>query len=289
MIQVVFVKWGTAYDHRHINGMIDEIRKHTNSPLRLVAITDRTDGLYGEIITAPFPDLGLSFSQLTSRSCFAKLAMFYPDVLQPGVKTIYFDLDTAILGDIKELTDFLKHPDDIYLISSQFVQHWKMRWLLRLIAPTIFYRANSSAVAFFPERQYHLALDFKQNIARWRADPGADDCPPPVALGSDDKFISYCARDKLKIFPMRVATRFQDKYFTFSAAMSDFANNSPFIKNVRKRRVLVTFMGEYGKPEKIVQYKKGDVIKLGALVCRWDYPEFQDYWSRILRWGRSVG
>lgn len=288
MIQVVFVKWGTAYDHRHINGMIDEIRKHTTAPLRFVAITDRTDGLYDDIVTAPFPDLGLPFAQLTSRSCFAKLAMFYPGILQPGLKTIYFDLDTAILGNIERLTDFLKHEDDIYLISSQFIQFWKMRWLLRLIAPKVFYLANSSAVAFLPERQYRLALDFKENITRWRADPSVDDCPPPVALGSDDKFISYFAKDRMKVFPMRVATRFQDKYFTFSAAMSDFANNSRRIKQARKRHVLVTFMGDYGKPEKIIQYRKGDVIKLSGLVCRWDYPEFQDYWTRILHWGRSA-
>lgn len=87
---------------------------------------------------------------------------------------------------------------------------------------------------------------------------------------------------------MRVATRFQDKYFTFSTAMSDFANNSRRIKQARKCHVLVTFMGDYGKPEKIIQYRKGDVIKLSGLVCRWDYPEFQDYWTRILHWGRSA-
>lgn len=157
MIQLVFVKWGTAYDYRHINGMIDEIRRHTSSELRIVAITDQDIGLYDEIISIPFPDLGLPFSELTSRSCFAKLSIFLPGVLQPGLKTIYFDLDTAILGNIEKLADFLKDKNDIYLISSQFVQFWKIRPLFKIIAPHAFYLANSSAVVFYPERNYDLA------------------------------------------------------------------------------------------------------------------------------------
>ena len=50
MIQIVIVKWGTLYDHRHINGMIDAIRSHTKVPLRIVAITDEPAGLYDDII-----------------------------------------------------------------------------------------------------------------------------------------------------------------------------------------------------------------------------------------------
>ena len=59
MIQIVVVKWGTLYDHRHINGMIDAIRSNTKEPLRIVAITDEPAGFYDDIIVQPFPDLGL--------------------------------------------------------------------------------------------------------------------------------------------------------------------------------------------------------------------------------------
>lgn len=66
--------------------------------------------------------------------------------------------------------------------------------------------------------------------------------------------------------------------------MAKLFNNLSNMKKTRARFVLVTFMGEYGKPERIVGYEKGDVIRLGPLVCYWDYPEFVNYWKRILHW-----
>jgi len=89
MIKIVVVKWGTLYDHRHINGMIDAIRSNTKEPMRIIAITDEPAGLYDDIIVQPFPELGLPFHKLTQRSCFGKLAMFSRGVLEPDLPTLF--------------------------------------------------------------------------------------------------------------------------------------------------------------------------------------------------------
>lgn len=287
MIQIVIVKWGTLYDHRHINGMIDAIRSNTKVPLRIVAITDEPAGLYDDIIVQSFPDLGLPFHKLTQRSCFGKLAMFSRGILEPDLPTLFFDLDTAVLGDVSKLVACMEQKPGIYLTSSQFFQFWKLRPLLRFIAPSSFYRANSSVVAFYPRDYYFIADEFRKNIARWLDRSPQNGSPPKLALGSDDKFISFVARDSLRVFPWSIAARFQDTYFGFSPWMSDAIGRLPLVKRTRKTRVALTFMGEFAKPEKIDSYENGDIIRLGALVSRWKFPELKTYWHAILNWSSS--
>ena len=284
MIQIAFVKWGTVYDHRHINGMVDEIRKHTDEELRVVVVTDDASGLYGDFHVHPFPDLGLPFEQLTQRSCYAKLSIFVPGILETGLKTLFFDLDTAVFGDVTALTDCLDDHRGIYLLPNQFIQFWQLRPVLRHIAPRSFYFANSSTIAFYPEDYTFIATEFRENMARWLSDPKAKDRPPEFGIGSDERFISFIARDTLRVFKSKIAARFQDKYFGLTAGMADAISALPLVQRTRRNRAVLTFMDFYAKPEKIVSYKSGDIIRTGPLVTRWDFPELAAYWQRILDW-----
>lgn len=280
MFQMVLVKWGTRYGPPHVNGLYRIVRDGTAEEVRCVCITDDGAGLDPEIRIAPFPDLGVP-PEFLATGCLLKLSMFARGVLEPGLRTLYFDLDTAVLGDAGRLAACLDRARGLYMLSNHYVRHWRLRPLLRHVAPESYYFGNSSVLAWYPEDYHVLVDDFARDIPAVRAEAERTGRPKPKQYRTDERWISYRARNTVRVFPDRLAARFQDSYMTpwfWSSALRD---RLPWERRVRASRVALTFSGKDNKPDRLARIADGDVVQKGGLKTRWHYPELSRYWSEL--------
>jgi hypothetical protein len=278
MIQVVFVKWGTMFAPAHVNGLCEIIRRETSASVRFVCVCDDARGLDPSIVAKPFPDYGVPFEVLIRPGYLAKIAIFDTSVLQPGLKTVFLDLDTAILGDITALTDLLDRHRALFMLPQHFVQHWRIRGLVRRIRPDKCYFASSAVMAFYPEDYSYLSDVMRRELAPNLARAGNERTALPKRFRADDHFISWFARDSLRVFPDRVVAKFQDAYTAFGVGMASLRDVLPWVVRRRRGRVALTFGGEATKPDRLLVIERGDELRFGPLVTRWNYPELKQYW-----------
>lgn len=271
MIQIVCVKWGDKYGSDLVNLLFRAVRRNTRSTIRGVCITDRPDERFDDgIVAKPFPTFSVPFDTL-KRGCRLKLAIFAPGLIDPGLPTIYVDIDTMVRGDMQRIVDQLERKPGIYMLPNHFVQWWPVQKYVRMVAPDRYYFGNSSLLAFIPQRCHFIFDDFNRLIA------GAPK-PPPKYLASDERFISWAARDYLRVFPRSLAIKFAEEYMAPVAAIEEMRKHLPWVVARRRSVVAVTFVGRAFKPERLVAYKKGEIVRYGRLQHRWDHDEFRDYW-----------
>ena len=280
MIQIVLVKWGDRYGPPHVNGLSRIISSHTEAPLRFVCITDDAAGLDPEIAIRPFPDMHMP-EELLRTGCLRKLSMFVEGVLEPGLRTLYFDLDTAVLGDVAKLAACLDRDRGLYMLSNHYMQHWKLRPVYRRFSPETYYFGNSSVLAYYPEDYYALAADFIAGFPSVHAEAERSGIPKPRHWRTDERWISYHARDTLRVFPDPLAARFQDAYMAPSFWLSDLRDRLPGNHARRMGRVALTFSGKDNKPERLARIEDGDPVVKGRLRTRWRYPELKRYWQEL--------
>jgi hypothetical protein len=271
MIQIVCVKWGTKYGADPVNRLLRAIARHTGTPFRFVCITDQPAGDYDpRVILKPFPAFSAPFETL-KRACRLKLAIFAPGLLDPDLPTIYIDLDTMIRGDVQRIADELQRHPGVYMLQNHFIQWWPLGRYVRLVAPERYYFGNSSVLAFVPAKYGFIYEEFNRRMA-------SPPEPLPKYLKSDERFISYIARDTVRVFPRRLAVKFAEEYMAPAAFLEEVRKRLPWVAARRRAFVAVTFVGNDFKPERLAALKKGDVVHYGKLTQRWDNDDFRDYW-----------
>lgn len=281
MLQIVFVKWGERYGPDYVNGLKRSICENTQAKLKFVCITDNSVGLDEAIEIKAFPDFGLPFQDvLDYGGCIAKLAQFAPGIIDPDLDTLYFDIDTAVFGDVAKLAACLQGTPALHGLPNHFVPHWRTPWLSFLTPEKCFF-INSSTLGYRAKDHHDLFTDFVEilpgNIAARAAGEKL-----PWQHEADERFISFHEHGKIRAFPKRLAASFQDVYMTPWEKMSAYQDSLSSVQERRRNRVMLTFHGQQLKPEIIASLKAGELIKAGPLVTRWAYPEFSAYWRKIL-------
>jgi hypothetical protein len=269
-IQVVLVKWGTRYGAGYVNGMARAIASHTERQTRIYVITDqRAEEFDPGIIVRPFPEFGIHFDAMTP-GCGAKMAMFARGITDdPSAPTVYFDLDSMVMGDIGRLVDACPEPDALYMMRSHYLPLWRISDITKTVAPEYYYRGNSSILVFRPERM-HAALD---EFCAGRRLPD----PLRKPFGSDENFLSWWARGRTRVIPRHLAVRFAHEFMGRHLLLSEAKKRLPWINRRRNGLVAVSFSGRDMKPSRLVTFRKGEVVHDGHFVVVWDFPEFGDY------------
>ncbi|HUY67738.1 MAG TPA: 6-hydroxymethylpterin diphosphokinase MptE-like protein [Alphaproteobacteria bacterium] len=101
-VYFVTVKWGFKYGPDYVNIFYDMLTRNLPQPLdftpRFVCFTDDPSGLDKGIETRPLPgDL---------KGWWNKLYLFKQGLFEDGARVVYMDLDTAIVGDVRELAGY---------------------------------------------------------------------------------------------------------------------------------------------------------------------------------------
>jgi hypothetical protein len=271
MLQVVLVSWGTRYEAGYVNGLARAIASHSSVPLRFYLVTDRTEGPYDpNIAVRPFPDFGMPFETAT-KGCGAKLAMFAPGVTDdPNCRTLFFDLDTLVRGDVAKLAAACAEAERIYMLPNHYLPLWRVDWLTRRLAPDYYYFANSSIMVFTPARFHEVFHDFC--IAR-RGMRASNE----KRLASDERFLSWWARGRVSVISKRLAVRFSHEFMAPWLFVSEFKKRLPWITRRREGLVAVTFSGREIKPSIIVGFRQGELVRAYEHKAIWAFADYQDY------------
>lgn len=280
IIQVVTVLWGTRYPDAIIDHMRNAILTHTNAEIRFVCITDHALAVDPVIKQVPFPDFAHDFEALKS-GCRLKLAIFAEGILEPNLPTLFFDLDTAILGDVAKLAaEIVQHPKAIHMLRNHYLQWWRLPFSLRkLLLPNRYYFGNSSVIGFYP-KQYCFIFDrFKQFLLEHRDNGTA--LPLPKFFRTDERFVSYSAAGANRVFPPNLVEKFAEEYMLPFVWMEELRRHLPWVKARRAGQVAITFVGNVVKPSEIAQFRHGQIIKLKRLRIKWRHENFQEYYAQL--------
>jgi hypothetical protein len=271
MIQVVFVKWGVKYTAESVNRLLRAVRANTRTPVRFVLVTDQVDPeIDPEIVIKAFPTFALPFDEVV-RGCRAKLSIFAEGILDPDLPTVYLDLDTVVRGDISRLTDNLAKNPGLHMLQNHLVQFWRVRPLLRAIGFRKYYFGNSSILVFLP-RRFHFIFEEFNRITTGTAPPW------PRHLRTDERFVSWCARDHVRVISRRLATKFAEEFMAPVIGLEAFRRQLPWVVRRRRGLVAITFVGPNMKPSALASLERGAILRRHRLKYRWDPDEFRDYW-----------
>ena len=280
-MQVILVKWGTKYSATYVNGLRAAILRRTDADVRFICITDDGDGLDPAFDVRPFPEFGAPFDALT-RGCLPKVAMFQHGVAEPGKPAIFIDLDTAVVGDITKLGDWIAQERVLHLLSRYLVPLWRVRRLAKVLMPNRPYIGNTSLVGFFPEDHYQIFDSFIEELGPAFRANGEKREGMDKRFYDDERWISWGARDELRVWPRDLAAKFTEEYMARSFEAAEKRDSNPEAQNRRETQVAVTFHGEVLKPEELVGFESGHPIQWKQHKTRWNYPVFSDYWREIL-------
>jgi hypothetical protein len=273
MIQVVCVKWGAKYGVSAVNRINRTVRRLTAEPVKFVLVADSVDPeLDPEIEVKPFPQFPVPFDMLKA-GCRLKLAMFAPGILEPGIPTVYFDLDTVIRGDIARIAETLEQRPALYMLQNHYVPFWRIQKLVTAVGSEAFYYGNSSIMAFYPERFTSIYERFCALIST------APRETLPRQLKSDERFISWAAKGEVRVFPKNIAVKFAEEYMAPWPVIEEVRRRMPWVSKRRSELVAITFVGPSVKPSELAKLKEGDIVRYRHFRYRWHPDTFRDYWD----------
>lgn len=274
-IQVVVVKWGTKYDSRIVNRMHRAVQRHCSRPFRFVCITDSPDSDYHrDIQIKPFPAFSADFDEL-KKGCRLKLSVFAPGVLDENLPTLFFDLDTVVFGDVAKLVDELDRNRALFMLRNHYIQWWKLPDFVKRLAGKKYYFGNSSVLGFYPRDFHEVFEDFNADIRKAPT-------PLPKHLSSDERYMSFHAGRRVRVFSTRVANKFAEEYMLPWPFLEELRKRLPWVRRRRAGMVAMTFVSDVLKPHELVAFNRGDIIRYKNVSVRWDHEEFADYYREAL-------
>lgn len=277
-IQVVVVKWETKYDFEIVNRMRRAIGRYCDRPFNFFCFTDSPDSNYHpDIVIKPFPPFSADFDEL-KRGCRLKLSIFAPGILDETLPTLFFDLDTIIFGNIGKLVDELDRNRGLFMLRNHYIQWWKLPDFLKRLAGNKYYFGNSSVLGFYPSDFHDIFVDFNADIQKAPT-------PLPKYLSSDERYMSYRAGRRVRVFSKRLANKFAEEYMLPWPFLEELRKRLPWVRRRRAGMVAMTFVSDALKPQRIVTFTKGDIIRYKNVSVRWDHDMYADYYREAMNGG----
>lgn len=154
---VVCMKWGSKYGVEYVDRLYAMVRRHLRGDFRFVCLTDRSEGVRGEVQCLPIPPLDLP-PGIPERG-WTKLTTFSADLHGLRGTALFLDLDVVIVDDI---TPFFEHPGEFLIIHD-----WKRPW--RITGNSSVYRfrlgAHADVLAHFREHVVEVRAQFRNEQA----------------------------------------------------------------------------------------------------------------------------
>jgi hypothetical protein len=114
-VNVVCLKWGTAYGPEYVNRLYTGVKANLARPFRFVCFTDDPAGLLPGVETASFPmsPPGWKYSW---PNIFVKLCLFKDGLANLHGPTLFLDIDQIIIGDLGRFFDY--KPGEFCIIHN---------------------------------------------------------------------------------------------------------------------------------------------------------------------------
>ena len=102
--------------------------------------------------------------------------------------------------------------------------------------------------------------------------------PYPKHLRSDERFISYCAADHIRVHARSLAVKFANEYMLRFAWLEEVRKRLPWVVRRRSSLVAVTFVGNSLPPERVANLKRGELLRWRRLRVYWDHENYSNYY-----------
>ncbi|MCC7407826.1 MAG: hypothetical protein IT442_07120 [Phycisphaeraceae bacterium] len=102
-VNVICMKWGTAYSPDHVNRLRAAVARHLHRPHRFVCFTDDPAGIDPRVETHPLPSLDLPPGHDDLR--WRQLAIFAPTLADLTGPSLFLDLDLLVIADLDPFFD----------------------------------------------------------------------------------------------------------------------------------------------------------------------------------------
>lgn len=262
---LVLALWGSRYGAAHVNEIARAAFDTSPSLAEVVLVTDRRrDGIDERVRQVPFPPPfdGPRFFGWGYR---AKLAVFSPEVLPPGLPCVFLDLDTVVVGDLGRIAALVTRPDDILMMPPAGLGFGPLRRLIdRLRGGRGFPVGNSSMLAFHSGASPNLADTFARRHATGE---GAGERHMQI----DDVFVSWFGRGRLSGIPADCGVMFRREFLSRVPGYPALKARLPWVRRRRARLAAVTMNGVALKPEILATMPDGAALSDGrGRRGRWD-------------------
>ena len=103
-VNVVCMKWGTAYGADYVNRLQSMVARHLQRPHRFVCFTDDPTGIVPDVETTPLPPIAVApeYAMLPWR----KIGLFNRELADLTGPALFLDLDLVVTGDLDPFFDF---------------------------------------------------------------------------------------------------------------------------------------------------------------------------------------
>ncbi|MFN4130849.1 MAG: hypothetical protein ACK4GC_13700, partial [Paracoccaceae bacterium] len=249
--------WGTKYGRAHVNAIVEDAYALSPGLRSTVLVTDRhRDGLDPRVQQVSFP-APFDTSAFFSNGYRAKLAVFSTVVVPAGLRCVFLDLDTVVVGDLGRIADLVQRPDDLFMLPPAGLGFGTLRRLRdRLQGAKKFPVGNSSILAFHADAKPNLAETYARRFA-------AADLPTLPGMFIDDVVISWFGRGHIDAVPTDCGVMFRREYLSRVPGWAALKSRLPWVQSRRARIAAVTLNGVAVKPEHLATLADGATVTDG--------------------------
>lgn len=253
--QCVAICWGTKFTSDHLRSLFDQVERRTSVPAAFVLLTDHIRADLPDHIHQRIIDPFYMQPRFMAGGAQTKLAQFVHGTLPFDVTTVFFDLDTLVLGDAYRVALALKDPNHLLMLgNSSLVFSRAARIAKRLSGGHFRSRGNSSVMCYVPSQNHHIDVAF-------RAQFGDHPTVSKKAMAADDKFISWIDHDRLRRLSGRIAVKFPLEFMRRFAWQTQLAARLPWVRNRRASLAVVTFPGKDADIEILRRLGEGSTLR----------------------------
>lgn len=147
MVNVICLKWGTAYGPEYVNNLYAMVKRNLTLPFRFICFTEDSEGISDNVEIFPLPEFEEPDEKYL-RTCLAwrKIALFKKGVANMEGKVLFLDLDIVILDNIDEV---FSYSDKLSMIENWYQPGRQI--------------GQASAICFEAGKEEHLLTDYLQN------------------------------------------------------------------------------------------------------------------------------
>ncbi len=103
-VNVVCMKWGTAYGPDYVNRLHAMVTRHLGRPHRFMCFTDDPAGIDAAVETAPLPPIDIAPER--AMLPWRKIALFNRELADLAGATLFLDLDLVVTGALDPFFDY---------------------------------------------------------------------------------------------------------------------------------------------------------------------------------------
>lgn len=124
MVNVICLKWGTAYPPVYVNRLYAGVKRHLKRPFRFVCFTNEPEGLVDGVEVRPVPPRPEGLEPRRKwPTVYTKLALFRDGCGGLVGPTLFLDIDQIICGDMDRFFDY--RPGEFCIIHNWI--EWRKR------------------------------------------------------------------------------------------------------------------------------------------------------------------